>query len=123
MDLDKFRLDFPEFADPVAYSNEQLTFWGDLSELEISSTRFGAARAHAVELLAAHYMAVSRLNGMGTTPGAGGGLVASKSVGDVSVSYDNSGVTGVTGSLWSGTRYGVLLSQMMRRYGAGALQL
>jgi len=118
-----FRLHFPEFANVVTYPNDLVNFWATLAELEISATRFGLARPYAVELLTAHYLATARLNTIGSNPGTGGGAVASKSVGDVSISYDNKFLDSVTGMAYSGTRYGVMLSAMMRRYGAGAVQL
>lgn len=117
-----FRQHFPEFTE-VAFPNAMVDFWGGLADQEISLTRFGLVRDQAVEILTAHYLATEKLNASGASPGVGGGLVASKSVGDVSVSYDNSAIKGVTGSPYTGTRYGVMLSAMMRRYGAGAVQL
>jgi Protein of unknown function (DUF4054) len=121
-DKDQFRIGFPEFTSD-AFSNDQVVFWGELADAEISSTRFGQVREKAVDLLTAHYLSMAKLNASGANPGAGGALTSSKRVGDVSVSYDNSAITGATGSAYSGTRYGAMLSAMMRRYGAGCVQL
>lgn len=118
-----FRLHFPEFTSVVAYPNDLVDYWAALAELEISTTRFGAVRPNAVELLTAHYLATAKLNTIGSNPGTGGGAVTSKKVGDVAISYDTKFLDSVTGMAYSGTRYGVLLSAMMRRYGAGAVQL
>lgn len=123
MGIEEFRQKFPEFADTTKFQDPIIQFWSDLAELEVSSCRFGAAREHAVMLLTAHYLAMEKLNGIGPNPGAGGGAATSKSVGDVSVSYDVSAINGVTGSLYAGTRYGTMFASMARRYGAGAVQL
>ena len=122
-DLAAFRLHFPEFSNVVSYPDAQVNFWAALAELEISTCRFGDARPYAVELLTAHYLASAKLNTIGSNPGTGGGAVTSKKVGDVSVSYDTKFLDSVTSTAYSGTRYGVMLSAMMRRYGAGAVQL
>lgn len=118
-----FRAHFPEFASTVVYPDAVITFWSTLADLEISQCRFGTARPYAVELLTAHYVATAKLNGVGSNPGVGGGIATQKKVGDVSVTYDASAIAGVTGTAYPGTRYGVMLSNMMRRYGAGAVQL
>ena len=123
MDNAQFRLDFPEFSDETKYPDALLTFWGDLAEAEVSVCRFGTVRPKAVEILAAHYIASANLSAAGANPGTTSGVASSKSVGDVSVSYDNSFVVGVQGSAWGGTRYGVMFRDMTRRYGAGAVQL
>jgi len=122
-DLAAFRLHFPEFASVTVYPDTLVNFWAALAELEISATRFGDSRPYAVELLTAHYLATAKLNTIGSNPGTGGGAVTSKKVGDVAISYDTKFLDSVTGMAYSGTRYGVLLSAMMRRYGAGAVQL
>jgi hypothetical protein len=121
-DCAQFRLDFPEFT-THSFSDEQCEFWGGLADAEISQTRFAEVRTKVVELLTAHYLSTAKLNATGATPGVGGALASSKRVGDVSVNYDNSAMQGVTGSAYAGTRYGVVLSAMMRRYGAGCVQL
>jgi len=124
MDIAAFRVHFPEFADVTAWPDSIIEFWAELAEQEVSRCRFGdIVRPKAVEILTAHYLALSKLNGVGPNPGTGGGIASSKSVGDVSVSYDLSSINGVTGSLWSGTRYGTMFASMARRYGAGAVQL
>lgn len=123
MDIGDFREKFPEFANVVAWPDPIIQFWSDLAELEVSTCRFGAASTHAVMVLTAHYLAMAKLNGIGPNPGSGGGAATSKSVGDVSVSYDTSAISGVTGSLYAGTRYGTMYASMARRYGAGAVQL
>ncbi len=116
-----FRAHFPEFT-AAKYPDPQVSFYGGLAELEISTCRFGAVRPYAVELLAAHRLALGTLNAIGTA-GTSGGLTVSKKVGDVATTKDNSGITGSGDIAYPGTRYGVMLSEMMRQYGAGAIQL
>jgi hypothetical protein len=122
MDSVAFRQHFPEFADTTKYTVAQVDFYGAIAEQEIHATRFGGVRSYAVELLAAHRLALASLNAIGSA-GVGGGLLTSKRVGDVGYGYDVSGVTGGAGAAYSGTRYGVLLSEMLRTYGAGVVQL
>jgi len=119
--LADFRQHFPEFT-VGSYPDPVVEFWAALAELEISQTRFGDARPYAVELLTAHYLASAHLNGIGN-PGVGGGAITQKKVGDVSIGYDTKFIDSVKSIAYPGTRYGVMLSAMLRRYGAGAVQL
>lgn len=117
-----FREAFPEFADLGKYPPGVVEYWSALADAELSETRFGPVRAQAVNLLAAHYLAVASINAQGNA-GTSGAVVQSKRVGDVSVTYDTSGISGSSSSAYGGSRYGTMLSQMMRRYGAGVVQL
>lgn len=123
MDLALFRQHFPEFSDETVYPDPLVEFWAELAELEVSTCRFGAVRPKAVELLTAHYLATAKANQSGANPGLSSGIASAKTVGSVSVSYDTSTIVGVTGSPYSGTRYGTLYASMARRYGAGAVQV
>lgn len=122
-DLAAFREHFPEFVSAASYPDSVVQFWAELAELEISTTRFGEVRPRVVEILTAHYVATARLNTIGPNPGIGGGSQTMKKVGDVSVSYDTKFLEATKTSAYSGTRYGVMLAGMLRKYGAGAVQL
>ena len=76
-------------------------------------------------LFVAHYLAMSAISRAGTVPGRGQlGIVASKSVGPASISYDNSAISAqVDAGHWALTSYGLMYWELMRMVGTGGWQL
>ncbi|HLH04954.1 MAG TPA: DUF4054 domain-containing protein [Bryobacteraceae bacterium] len=122
-----FRADFPEFSDTNLYSDGTLTFWINLSAALVNADRWTDLTDMAVELATAHQVLLANANQAaaagGQQPGATKGLVSSKSVGDVSVSYDLSSATLTDGAFWNLTQYGVRFLQLARMFGSGPIQL
>jgi hypothetical protein len=127
MDIALFRTDFPEFADSVRFPDSTITFWSGLGEQLISEDRFGDMRTQAVELFTAHNIVLAAGNvaasAAGGLPGGSGGLVASKAVGSVNVSYDNASVMLPNAGHWNQTTYGRQYIQLVRLLGNGCYQL
>lgn len=127
MDVTQFRKDFPEFADPNRYTLGMVTLWSTLGERLVKDTRLGDMRPMAVQLFTAHNIALAYSNAKagaaGGSPGMTSGRVTSKSVGDVSVTYDASAGIITGAGHWNLTTYGVQFLQLVELVGMGALQL
>ena len=110
-----FRLHFPEFSDTTTYPDPQVQFHIDTATVMCSERVWGEMQQMAVELMTAHFLAMSQFMAQGGAAGGGGGgmvpgmqtgVKSSKSVSKVSVSYDHSG-TGLEGwGPWNYTVYG-----------------
>lgn len=127
MDIPLFRTDFPEFADSVRFPDSTVTFWSTLGEQLISSDRFGGVYTQAVELFTAHSIVLAAGNVTASAasglPGGAGGLVSSKAVGSVNISYDNASSIIPSAGHWNQTIYGRQYIQLVRLMGHGCYQL
>ena len=127
MDVAKFRTDFPEFADAARYTPTMLTFWSGMGEKLISSDKFGDLYTQAVELFTAHNAVLAAGNKSatetGALPGQAGGVVASKAVGSVNVSYDTAAAMETNAGHWNQTTYGRQYIRLARLIGQGCYQL
>lgn len=127
MDIAKFRNDFPEFADASRYTPTMLTFWSSMGEKLISANRFGDLFTQAVELFTAHNAVLAAGNktasATGALPGQAGGVVASKAVGSVNVSYETASAMETDAGHWNQTTYGRQYIRLARLIGQGCYQL
>lgn len=127
MDAATFRTDFPEFADATAYPDAAVNFQINLATLRMPEDRWQDLLPYGIELFTAHYLAVARKNiqtaSAGGVPGGGMGVVNSKTVDKVSVSYDTALASLEGGGHWNLTSYGVQYLQLARMIGAGGIQL
>jgi hypothetical protein len=129
MDITQFRKDFPEFSDVALYPTAMVTFWSAIAEQTTSQPKYGDTYTAVVKLATAHYITLEGLNqktaANGGTPGQSAGVVSSKSVGDVSVSYDTTigTITGDDVGQWNATTYGRQYFSLARLFGAGCVQL
>lgn len=122
-----FRADFPEFSNAITFSDQQVNFWLNFVNIQLSSspTDWGVWLDPATELLMAHNLAIEAVNmraGANGIPGAIAGPVASKSVGGVSVSYSGAAVIEGAGD-YNLTTYGLRFTRMASMVGSGGLQL
>jgi|WetSurMetagenome_2_1015567.scaffolds.fasta_scaffold218219_2 hypothetical protein len=123
----QFRVDYPEFAGTTVYTNSQLTYYFNLAYQLLNASRWGQTLDVGAELFVAHHitmearsMAESANGGM---PGQDPGLVASKSVDKVSVSFDTGAIAEKDGGHWNQTLYGRRFLRLVRMFGAGPIQL
>lgn len=125
MDKSAFRAAFPEFADTTLYPDGQLDFWAAFAEQMISECRWGTMYANGVFLYVAHQLKLSRANASATGAAAlmPQGNVSSKTVGDVSVSYESTNDSSLNAGHWGLTLYGRQYIQLARMFGVGAVQL
>ncbi len=127
MDIALFRINFPEFADGARFPSSTITFWSNLGEQLISADRFGSIFTQAVELFTAHNVVLAAGNvssaAAGGMPGQTGGVVASKAVGSVNVSYDTASAMETGAGHWNQTIYGRQYIRIARLIGQGCYQL
>lgn len=127
MDVSAFRVAFPEFSDADAYSTPQITFWSGVAEKLVNQDVWDDMYTTGVFLLTAHEITLAKQNSnsaaVGGVPGGTSGQQSSKSVGDVSVSYDTQSSAEKDAGYYNMTVYGKQFFHLTRLFGAGALQL
>lgn len=126
MDADQFRANFPEFVDIAAYPNSVLNYWLGIGARLLRIEAWDDLLDHGLELFAAHHIVLSKQAqkaiATGAAPGVTSGVVASKSVDRVSVSYDTSSATIAGQGHWNLTIYGVQFIQLSQMVGMGGVQ-
>ncbi|MBX4508232.1 hypothetical protein CF032_16310 [Klebsiella oxytoca] len=125
---EKFRTDFPQFADEDKYPTPMIQARLNLADVLMSEARFGEdIFPYVVELFVAHYMGLyaadMRSAAVGASGGANSGVQTSKSVDKVSVGYDASITLNPDAGFWNNTRYGSEFWEYLMIFGAGAIQL
>lgn len=125
--VSSFRTDFPEFASTVTYPDASVAFWLAAAGKLLSVDRWAELLDLGTELFMAHNLALgARDQKAATAGGIGGssaGLVASKAVDKVSVSYDTGAASIEGAGAWNLTTYGTRYIQLARLIGAGGVQL
>lgn len=122
-----FRTAFPEFADTGTYSDATIGAWISAAANLLSADRWGSILDLGTELFVAHNLVLGardrKAAANGGVGGSSSGVVASKSVDKVSVSYDTGAGTLEGGGAWNLTTYGVRYLQLARMVGAGGMQI
>lgn len=123
-----FRANFPEFASTADYLDATVSYWLGIGVRMLRPDRWVDLLGHGLELFTAHHIAIVRqafrAASAGGTPGANAGVVTSKTVDKVSVSYDAGSSTLDAGAgHWNATTYGVQFLQLARMAGSGGWQL
>lgn len=123
----QFRNDFPQFANATTFPDAQIQFRLSLADVQLNQNRFGAMFVYMVELFVAHYLflyaADSRSASVGGAGGSNSGVLTSKSVDKVSMSYDTSATLNPNAGFWNNSRYGSEFYQTLLTFGAGGRQL
>lgn len=127
IDAAAFRLAFPEFADPVRFSDQAVAIQVAVAKLRLPVDRWAELYDHGCTLFVAHAMSLqdraNRSAAAGGSPGAIAAPLTAKAVDKVSASYDTSAVSLVDGGYWNQTSYGIQFLQLARLIGAGGIQL
>ncbi len=109
---------FPEFADISVYPEAQVGFWLSQAPKQLSEERLGGNYDLAVMLYAAHNLVLSakdvKAASVGGVGGSASGIVSSKTVDKVTVSYDTGSATIDGAGAWNLTTYGTRLYQLLR---------
>jgi hypothetical protein len=122
LDPTKFRALFAAFADETIYPDPTIQVWLDQAPVDpcVWGDRYQLGQA----LWAAHELTKFGPQGLASTPGATGtGLPASKSVGQVSLSYDNSVGTDPEAGSYNMTLYGRQFWSMLKYLPIGPIQV
>lgn len=123
-----FREHFPEFSDETPYPDAQISYWITVAGLLLNVQRWSTILDLGTELFVAHQMVLERQAQRAATaggmPGTQIGIVSSKSVDKVSVSYEVNGA-GLDPSAghWNLTTYGMRFIQLSRMMGAGPIHV
>lgn len=124
MDAAQFRIDFPEFADPVVYTDGAVNFWLGVATKLLRAERWADMLDTGLELFTAHNLSLQRTaSGTPNAPGANTGLVASKTVDKLSITYDASAGIIPNAGHWNLTTYGTRFLWLMNMAGMGPTQL
>ena len=125
VDTATFRAVFPEFGDSAKYPDAQVQYYLDFAVQSLRPEAWRNLLERGTGLFVAHYLAMSAISRAGTIPGRGQlGIVASKSVGPASISYDNSAISAqADAGHWALTSYGLMYWELMRMVGTGGWQL
>ena len=125
VDVATFRAVFPEFGDAAKYPDAQVQYYLDFAVQSLRPEAWRNLLERGTGLFVAHYLSMSAISRAGTVPGRGQlGIVASKSVGPASISYDNSAISAqADAGHWALTSYGLMYWELMRMVGTGGWQL
>ena len=127
VDICEFKKVFPEFVDDNQYPPAQIEYWGSVADLRLNADRWGNLLTHGKYLFIAHNIALSAQAVAAANQGSSvlqsTGLIAGKSVGDVSISYDTGAANEEGGGNYNLTRYGRELLRLARIVGIGGAQL
>jgi len=123
----RFRADLPPFSDASMYPNDSIQFWIDIviADNLFPYNRWGPQQLMAQELYVAHEITLEAYSAFTSARGGatiGVGVPGSKSVGGVSISYDNSMGTYPDMGYYAYTLYGRRLYTLMMSAGAGPVQ-
>lgn len=113
---------FPEFADQERFPASGVDFWIAQADNQINCRRFGKLESLAVMLFTAHNLVLGAQNQRAAAKGIPGvpmSPIASKTVGEVSVSYDTKDTVIEGAGAWNATSYGQRLYTMMKAVGTG----
>jgi len=103
MTLDDFKAMFPEIT---GYTDSYMTLWMQAAINMVNPDRYGEQVNYAIGLLTAHFITADD-----------SALVASETVGGMSVAYSN----GEDNSHYNMTMYGRMYYRLMMTYGVGGL--
>ncbi len=128
LDAVTFRELFPEFRDVAAYTDPMVELWLEIAGKLHDADRWGNLIDYGAGLFVAHNLALSAMDGRaaaaGGAPGqAASGIVSSKSVDKVSVSYDTSGAAEAGMGAWNLTSYGTRYIRLVNLIGIGPIQV
>lgn len=122
-----FRRDFPQFKDTTKFPDTVVQFRLNLADTLIDGSAMRDMFPYLAELFVAHYMALyasdTAAGALGGVGGSTSGVVTSKSVDKVSVSYDNSSTLNADAGFWNFSRYGAEFWQLLQFFGYGGIQL
>lgn len=123
----QFRATYPEFTDPTRFTGAAIGVQIAFAGLRLTSDRWADLLDMGAGLFVAHHMALSdrarASAAAGGSPGTVTGIVSSKSVDKVSVSYDVSSISLTDAGHWGMTIYGIQFLQLSRMVGSGGIQL
>lgn len=127
LDIAQFRKNFPEFNDTARYPDSMILFWSTIAFQQVNECRWKKMYLNGVQLYTAHEIVLASRNSAtainGGAPGTNGGLVNSKTVDGVTVSYDTTSTAEKNAGYYNLTVYGQQFYRFAMLFGAGSIQL
>lgn len=127
MDAAQFRLDFPEFADATAYPASGINFWLGVAAKLLRPEAWVDVIDIGYELFTAHNLALEKAAAQGgaggAAPGMNIGVVASKTVDKLSITYNSTAGLVPDAGHWNLTTYGTRFLWLLNMAGMGPTQL
>jgi len=125
--INQFRELFMEFSDSSVFLDEMIEPWLIIACSLLDPRRWGSVFTMGVGLFVAHQLTLRRqailVANRGGVPGLSVGIVQSKSINGVSVSYNTSmGLIANAGD-WNLSVYGIQFIGFARMFGSGGVQL
>ena len=123
-----FRALFPQFADTTKFPDARVAARLAVADRLLNESVTGPDLfPYFCGLFVAHYMALdaadNRSVAAGGAGGANSGILTSKSVDKVSMSYDASMTMDPNAGFWNNSRYGSEFYEYLMIFGAGGIQL
>ncbi len=119
-----FRTNFPEFANVTNYPDSEVQFWLNLAAKLLLAERWGDILDEGTQLFIAHNLALERAATVGgAVPGLNLGLVASKTIKDLSITYDTKAGIDAKDGQWGLTTFGRRFLWLANMVGMGGLQV
>jgi hypothetical protein len=129
----RFRADFPAFKDEATYPDHSVQFWLDVAGIMAIPRYWCQFTVLGQELLTAHFLALQQYYAIRSASGGGGsttvvpglpvGLMSSKSVSKVSVSYDYSSSTMEGWGPYNLTTFGQQYAMIAQMVGTGGVEM
>lgn len=128
-----FRIDYPEFRDQGRYPDSGIQLFVAVAGMLFNKQLWGEPSVAAanppttmydigVELFIAHNLALEfqqiKASENGAVPGLTTGVISSKSVGSVSISYDTASGVEADAGHWNLTTYGIRFIRLSKQFGA-----
>jgi hypothetical protein len=124
---ERFRADFPEFCDKEVFLPSQIDYYLRLAYMMLNPQRWGNTIDFGAGLFVAHNVALEAkqqaVAASGGIPGASSGIISSKSVDKVSISYDTASGLQADAGHWNLTLYGTRFIRLARMMGSGPIQV
>jgi hypothetical protein len=122
--VDQFRIDYQEFSDLTRIPDAEVQFNLNLAYLLLPDDRWSGLLDAGAELFTAHMLVLKLQNlrtvSIGGIPGQQTGIVTSKAVGGVSVSYDTASALMADWAFWNLSNYGTRFAFLANMVGMGA---
>jgi hypothetical protein len=127
VDSDQFRANFTAFRNPTIYSDAMVQFWLQLAYQLLNPWLWGALLDVGAQLFTAHNLV---LEGVATAEAANGappaqvvGPVVTKTVGELTITYDVASGVDPSDTSWNLSTYGTRFIKMAKQIGTAPAQL
>lgn len=125
--VDKFRADFPEFANSATYSENTIRFWLAIGQLRLRASRWQSLFCVGLELYAAHNIVIEATAQQtalaGGFPGTSKGAITAQTVDKVTLSYDAALTSEEGAGNYNLTVYGTRFWELSQLVGMGPIQV